>query len=171
MKFPKVKNTTARSISDDIQGIQPSEGPSILKTYKDHMGNHVTVFENGRTMTHSYSSTQLYGGYGHSFGQGYFIVDENGEMVFAGDERYDELMEKCRDYWKVMRGLKERFPEYQVEASRGERLSVNDKIIKGILVYPGMRMAASVEAVINSIAEFIQNDIDNGRIVKGEYGI
>jgi hypothetical protein len=170
MQFPKFKNVTAITIADQITSVQPAVGPPPIRTYKDHMGNDVSEWESGSRTIHSYSSTHLYGDYGHSFGQGFFVVDENGIMVFASEERYNELVEKCRPYWQVLKGLRERFPEYRVEPSRGERLAVNDKIIKSISFYPGMRMI-SVESEIEGISEFIQSDIDKGRIVKGEYGI
>jgi hypothetical protein len=172
MKFPIVKKIASKTIGDEIIPVTPSlEGPEIKETYKDHMGNIVTVYENGGRSIHSYESTHLYGDYGHSFGRGFFIINESGQMVFSGSEEYNSLSEKCRPYWKVLKGLKEKFKEYRVEPSRGDRLSVNDKIIKGILLYPGMRMVDSIESVIESIANFIQSDIDRGRIIKGKYGI
>ena len=170
MKFPVVKNVNARTIADEIVSIQPSIGPPIKETYKDHMGNDVTVYENGSRSVHSYSSTQLFGDYGHAFLHGFFIVNREGQMVFSGDEEYEKLTELCRPYWQVLKGLQEKFKDYRVEPSRGERLSVNDKIVKGVSFYPGMRMK-SVEDEIWAISEFIQVDIDRGRIVKGKYGI
>lgn len=172
IQFPVVKNVHATTIADQIQGFQPSmESPPIKRKYRDHMGNQVTEFESGSTTTHCYSSTHLYGDYGHAFGMGYYIVNESGEMIFSSrdPEQYNALAEKCRPFWKVLEGLKKRFPGYRVEMSRGERLAVNDKIIKGVSFYPGMRMK-SVEDEIWGISEFIQLDIDQGRIVKGEYG-
>lgn len=169
--FPKVSNAQTKTIADEIEPVVPRmDSPPILETYKDHMGNNVTVYENGSRTIHSYDSTHLYGESGHSFGRGFYVVNGNGEMVFANEEGYNELVEKCRPYWQVLKGLQEKFKGYRVEPSRGDRLTVNDKIIKGILVYPGMRMK-SVESVIEGIAEFIQSDIDKGRIVKGKYGI
>ena len=172
MQFPIVKNMPVGSIADQIVGVQPKIGPPPIRTYKDHMGNDVSEWENGSRSIHSYSSTHLYGDYGHAFGMGYFIVNEAGEMVFVSrdPEQYNTLAEKCRPFWQVLKGLQERFPGYRVEKSRGERLAVNDKIIKGILLYPGMRMVGSIESEIESIANFIQSDIDKGRIKKGEYG-
>ena len=172
MKFPTVKKIASKTIGDEIIPVTPSlEGPEIKETYKDHMGNTVTVYENGGRSIHSYESTHLYGDYGHSFGRGFFIINESGQMVFSGSEEYNSLFEKCRPYWEVLKGLKEKFKEYRVEPSRGDRLSVNDKIIKGILLYPGMRMVGSIEYSIESIANFIQSDIDRRRIIKGKYGI
>ena len=181
IQFPVVKNVHATTIADQIQGFQPStESPSIKRKYQDHMGNQVTEFESGGTTTHCYSSTHLYGDYGHAFGMGYYIVNESGEMVFSSrdPEQYNALAEKCRPFWKVLKGLQERFPGYRVEMSRGERLAVNDKIIKGFLFYPGMlrlREGMDIEAEIQKQIEFIANeiqlDIDRGRIVKGEYGV
>jgi hypothetical protein len=173
MQFPIVKNMPVGTIADQIVGVQPSmESPPIKRQYRNHMGDHVTEYESGSRTVHSYESVHLYGSYGHSFGQGYFIVNESGEMVFASQdpEQYNALAEKCQPFWKILKGLQERFPDYRVETSRGERLAVNDKIIKGILVYPGMRMK-SVEETIEGISEFIQKDIDRGRIIKGEYGV
>jgi hypothetical protein len=34
-----------------------------------------------------------------------------------------------------------------------------------------MRMVGSIESEIESISNFIQSDIDKGRIVKGKYGV
>ena len=171
MKFPKVKNVSSKTIGDEIQPITPTlEGPPIKETYTDHMGNTVRVFENGGKSISSYASTHLFGDYGHSFGRGFFVVDENGEMLFRDNERYVEVVEKCRPYWRILKGLQEKFKEYRVEPSRGDRLAVNDKIIKGILFYPGMRME-SIEKEIESISQFIQEDINKGRIVKGKYGV
>jgi len=172
MKFPIVKKIFSKTIADEIIPVTPSlEGPEIKETYKDHMGNTVTVYENGGRSINSYESTHLYGDYGHSFGRGFFIINESGQMVFSGSEEYNSLAKKCRPYWQVLKGLQEKFKEYRVEPSRGDRLSVNDKIIKGILFYPGMRMIGSVESEIEAIANFIQSDIDSRRIIKGKYGI
>jgi hypothetical protein len=180
IEFPVIKNVQAATIADSIKGVQPSlESPPIKRKYQDHMGNQVTEFESGGTTTHCYSSTHLYGDYGHAFGMGYFIVNESGEMIFASrdPEQYNTLSEKCRPFWKILKGLQERFPGYRVGMSRGERLAVNDKIMKGFLFYPGMlrlREGMDVEAEIQKEIEFVANeiqlDIDRGRIVKGEYG-
>jgi hypothetical protein len=142
----------------------------IKDQYKNHMGDDVTVHASGSITTHSYSSYHLHGEYGHSFGSGFYVVDEKGEMVFAGEDGYNKLVEKCRPYWQVLKGLQERFKGYRVEPSRGERIAVNDKIIKGISFYPGMRMV-SVDDEIEAIGKFIQLDIDRGRIVINEYGV
>ena len=171
MKFPIAKQIASKTIADEIIPVTPTlEGPPIKETYTDHMGNTVRVFENGGKSISSYASTHLFGDYGHSFGRGFFVVDENGEMLFRGDERYMEVVEKCRPYWRILKGLQEKFKEYRVEPSRGDRLAVNDKIIKGISFYPGMRME-SVEKEIELISQFIQEDINKGRIVKGKYGV
>jgi hypothetical protein len=146
------------------------DSPKIKESYKDHMGNDVTVYENGSRTAHSYSSTHLYGDYGHAFLHGFFVVDENGEMVFFGDKRYDELVEFCRPYWQVLKGLQERFRGYSVEPSRNNRIAVNDKIIKDIEFFPGMNIIL-VENTIDEIGEAIQRDIDRGRISKDQYGI
>lgn len=172
MKFPIVKKIDSKTIGDEIIPVKPSmEVSPVKEKYQDHMGNHVTVYENGGKSISSYSSTHLFGDYGHSFGRGFFVVDENGQMLFRGDEMYYEVVEKCRPYWSILKGLQEKFKGYRVEPSRGERLAVNDKIIKGILFYPGMRMVGSIESEIESISNFIQSDIDKGRIVKGKYGV
>lgn len=181
IQFPIVKNISATTVADQIQGIQPSmDSPPIKRKYQDHMGNQVTEFESGGRSIHSYSSTHLYGDYGHAFVMGDFIVNESREIVFASQdpEQYNALSEKCRPFWKVLKGLRERFPGYRVEMSRGERLSVNDKIIKGFLFYPkmirlreGMDVEAEIQKHIEFIANEIQIDIDRGRIVKGEYGV
>jgi hypothetical protein len=176
--LPKVKKIEADSLASQLQSVQPiMGGPPIKRKYKDHMGNDVIEYESGRRSMYSYSSTHLYGDWGHSFGRGFFVVDETGNMVFAGDERYNELVEKGQPYWKILKALQEKFPEYRIEPSRGERLAVNDKIIKGFLFHPGMlriRENSDVEKEIQETVDFIsseiQLDIDRGRIVKGEYG-
>jgi uncharacterized protein Veg len=171
MKFPIVKNVQATTIADQIQGVTPRmDAPKIKESYKDHMGNDVTVYENGGRTVHSYSSTHLYGDYGHSFGHGFFVVDQNDEMVFARNERYNELVEICRPYWQVLKGLQDRFKDYRVESSRNNSIAVNDKIIKDIEFFPGM-IINLVENSIEEIGEAIQRDIDRGRISKDQYGI
>jgi hypothetical protein len=170
MKFPIVKNVQAQTIADQIQGVTPRmDVPSIKESYKDHMGNDVTVYEKGGRTIHSYSSTHLYGDYGHSFGHGFFIIDQNGEMVFTNDERYNELVEICRSYWQVLNGLQKRFKGYNVEPSRNNRIAVNDKIIKDIEFFPEMSITL-VENSIEEIGDVIQKDIDSGRIRKDQYG-
>jgi uncharacterized protein Veg len=170
MKFPVIKNVQATTIADQIQGVTPRmDAPKIKESYKDHMGNDVTVYENGGRTIHSYSSTHLFGDYGHSFGHGFFVVDQNGEMVFAGNERYNELFEICMPYWQVLKGLKDRFKGYSVEPSRNNSIAVNDKIIKGIEFFPGM-IITLVENSIEEIGNVIQKDIDSGRIKKDQYG-
>jgi hypothetical protein len=180
LSFPVPKNVAATTIADRIIGVQPiMESPVIKRQYQDHMGDTVIEYEGGGISRYSYSSTHLYGDYGHSFGFGYFIVNETGEMVFASQdpEQYNALSEKCQPFWKVLKGLQERFPDYRVEMSRGERLAVNDKIIKGFLFYPGMLhlpkgmdVEIGIQKEMDFIANEIQLDIDRGRIVKGEYG-
>jgi hypothetical protein len=173
MEFPKVKNISPTFIGNSIASVQPKIGPPPSKTYKDHMGNDVSEWEDGGRTIHSYTSDLLYGDYGHSFGRGFFVVDESGNMIFFGEKRYDEIVEKCRSYWKILKGIQENFQGYRVEPSRGERLSVNDKIIKEFSFYPGMLTKTTgeyIEEVIKFISEEIQRDIDRGRIIKGEYG-
>lgn len=171
MNFPIIKNVHAKSIASEIQSVSPRmDGPAIKETYTDHMGDVVTVYENGGRTTHSYNQTHLFGEYGHSFGQGYFIVNKDGKMVFVGDEEYNDLANLCRPYWQLIKGLQEAFKGYRVEPSSGSRIAVNDKIIKDLKVYPGMEMS-SVEFWIDAISFYIQADIDKGRIVKGKYGI
>ncbi len=177
INLPSITGHVATTISEQLISVLPEAGPQPLRTYEDHMGNTVTEYVSGGRTTHSYSSTHLYGEYGHSFLKGFYVVDENGEMVFAGEERYDELVEKCRPFWKLHSAIKEKFPDYQVEMSRGDRLSVNDKIIKGVTFYPGMfrlRENSEIEHIIQEHLDFITNeiqiDINKGRIKKGEYG-
>jgi hypothetical protein len=173
MEFPIVKKIHPTTISDSITSVQPKVGPPPTRTYKDHMGNDVSEWEGGGRSIHSYTSDLLYGDYGHAFGRGYFVVDERGQMLFWGEEGYDDVVEKCRPYWKILKGIQENFPGYRIEPSRGERLSVNDKIIKGISFYPGMLRKTTDEYIteeIKFISGEIQRDIDRGRIVKGEYG-
>lgn len=124
-------------------------------------------------MTYSQNNDSvLFGDRGHAYMNGWFVVDKDKNQIYNGDPGYDELVEKCKSMWEVLDGLQKNFPEYNVERGRGDRLFVNDKMIKGILIYPGMRMVqGSLEEEIKSISEFIQNDINNKRIIKGKYGI
>ena len=139
------------------------EAPEVKKSYQDHMGNHVIEYASGVRSIHSTEDGLLYGDYGHSFHQGFFVVNQQGEMVYAKDAEYPQIVEKCRPYWKVLRELQKAFPGYRIEPSRGERLSVNDKIIKGVLLYPGMRMSGTLEETV----EFIKQEI-HSRIFMGE---
>lgn len=179
MNFPIVKKVAAGTIADQLQSVQPDlNGPPVRRTYKNHMGSTVTEYMSGSRSIHSYESTNLYGDYGHAFLRGYFVVDENGTMIFMGDERYEEIRSKCIPYWKILKQLQETFKGYNVEPSRGQRLAVNDKIMKGFLFHPGMLrttenmdIEAEIEKTVEFIAKEIQIDIDRGRIVKGEYGV
>lgn len=180
MQFPIIKNISATTIADQIKSVEPlTECPPIKRQYTNHMGDSVIEYESGMNSVTSYKSENLYGSYGHSFGMGYFIVNEHGETVFGSKdpEQYNSLREKCQPFWKILKGLQEKFPGYRVEMSRGERLAVNDKIMKGFLFYPGMiriQEGIDIEAEIQKAIEFIANeiqlDIDKGRIIKGEYG-
>ena len=180
MQFPIVKKTSVTTMAEQINSVQPStECPPIKRQYTNHMGDSVVEYERGMNSVISYHSDQLYGSYGHSFGMGNFIVNEHGEMVFDSQdsEQYNSLIKKCQPFWKILKGLQEKFSEYRVEMSRGERLAVNDKIMKGFLFYPGMvrvREGMDIEVEIQKEIEYIANeiqlDIDKGRIIKGEYG-
>lgn len=59
---------------------------------------------------------------------------------------------------EILNILKERFSDYTLEIGRGDRLLVNGKIIKGILLYNRMRML-SVNDEVKFITELINHDI------------
>ena len=175
IKFPAIRNTNPRTIADSIEPVIPMEQPPIEKQYENHWGDTVTRYKDRLFgIITSTSSNAMYGDHGHAFGMGWYIVNENLEHIYSGCEEYDRLFKECLTYWQVIRGLQKRFksPEYQVQRGRGDRLVVNDKIIKGPLIYPGsVRGTLTVESEINALSEFIQKDIDRGRIIAGEFGI
>ena len=174
-EFPVIKNINSRTLSDSIEPVAPMEQPPIEKQYENHHGDIVTKYK-GSMFAHisSTQSNHMYGDRGHAFGKGWYIVNEDLQFVYSGSEEYDELFKKCNDFWKVLSGLQKRFkgPDYYVERGRGDRIVVNDKIIKGPLIHPGMlRGRDNVDEIVDGISEFIQNDIDRGRIIAGEFGI
>ena len=174
IKFPRIKNINARTLADNIESVIPMQPKKIEKQYENHWGETVTKYKGG-FFNHitSTGSHPMFGDRGHTFGVGLYIVNEDGQEIYEPSKEYNELSKKCSEYWEAMGILrsKYRLPEYSVERGRGDRLVVNDKIIKGISFYPGMRMVGSIESEIESIANFIQSDIDKGRIIKGKYGI
>lgn len=178
INFPFIKNIKAKTIADDIMPIVPDATPiEYVNTYINHWGETVNVTKSGMSMTVATESHLQYGDWGHEFLNGWYIIGEDNMPVYANDEKYNEIFDKCKPFLKVLDGLQKQFNEYRVERGRGNRIFVNDKMIKGILLYPGMRLKhlnnpfISFREAIEEISKYIQEDIDSGRIVKGRYGI
>jgi len=172
--LPLVMRVAAKSIGNDLESHLPmTESMPVKEKYTDHWGDAVTVYESGFRSTISTSDRLLYGDYGHSFGQGMFVVDKQLKMVFRDDPEYVDLCKKAGTVKKIMDALRDNFKEYSVERGRGDRIVVNDKIIKGFLLYPGCIRKESdemIQAYIENVTSTIQLDIDRGRIVKGKRG-
>lgn len=171
-EFPVVRNVSGKTIADSLESVTPKAPGKIKKQYENHWGETVTQYE-GNIFSNitSTNSHHMFGDKGHSFGFGFYVVNERGEMVYSGSEEYNELVKKCSSYWEAMEILrrKYRLPEYSVERGRGDRLVVNDKIIKGILIHPGS-FRGGILIFLDMAFELIDADIASGRIKPGEYG-
>lgn len=170
--FPIIKNINARTIADSIESVKPMQPGKIKKQYENHWEETVTQYEGSMFSTiTSHDSHLMFGDRGHAFGMGYYVVNERGQMVYSNSEEYSELVKKCSLYWEAMEILrrKYRLPEYSVERGRGDRLVVNDKIIKGILIHPGA-FRAGLMIFLDCAFDLIDSDIASGRIKPGEYG-
>jgi hypothetical protein len=171
-EFPIAKNINPRTIADSIESVTPMEPGKIKRQYENHWGELVTQYE--ESMFSNITSTEshlMYGDRGHTFGVGFYVINENCETVYQPSREYNELHEKCSMYWKAMGILrnKYRLPDYSVERGRGDRLIVNDKIIEGILIHPGS-FRGGIITFLDMAFELIDADIASGRIKPGEYG-
>lgn len=172
LQFPVVKNVSAKTIGSELVGLVPDSSAKELKeTWTDHCGGTTNVYKDGSKISFGSGTNHLYGDCGHSFMDGFYIIDKDGNMVFRDDPEYYIIHDFCRPVNKLMLLLRDLLPDYRVERGRADRLFVNDKMIKGILIYPGMRISGTIEEAAKSILEFIQADIESGRIRKGVYGI
>ena len=171
-EFPVVRNVSGKTIADSLESVTPKAPGKIKKQYENHWGETVTQYE-GNIFSNitSTNSHHMFGDKGHSFGFGFYVVNERGEMVYSGNEEYNELVKKCSSYWEAMEILrrKYRLPEYSVERGRGDRLVINDKIIKDILIHPGS-FRGGILIFLDMAFELIDADIASGRIKPGEYG-
>jgi hypothetical protein len=171
-EFPIVRNVSGKTIADSLESVTPKAPGKIKKQYENHWGETVTQYEGSMFSTiTSHESHYMFGDRGHTLGAGLYVVNENGQTIYEPSEEYNRLQEKCSEYWEAMGTLrrKYRFPEYSVERGRGDRLVVNDKIIKGILIHPGSFRGGLI-ASLNMAFELIDADIASGRIKPGEYG-
>ena len=173
--FPIVKNISPKTIGLELPSVQPAAEPPVKERYTDIHGNTVTVYMSGFKSSIG-SGKILYGDYGHMMLKGMYIVNENLEYVFRGEspEEYNRILSECNNYHLILKGLQEKFkqPNFLVQPCQGDRLAVNDKIIKALLFYPKMRMIEnSIEAEIKMISREIEIDIESGRIVAGKFGI
>jgi len=77
------------------------------------------------------------------------------------------MEEKFKKYIQdhVMHGLKKMYPKYKIEIGRGDRVMVDDKIIKGILFTPSRTNFNNVEMHIKGILEEIGVDVKRGRFI------
>jgi hypothetical protein len=171
-EFPIIRNTSGKTMADSLESIKPKSPGKIEKQYENHWGETVTKYEGG-SFNHitSTKSHLMYGDRGHTFGVGLYIVNESGQTIYEPSEEYNRLQEKCSEYWEAMGILrrKYRLPEYSVERGRGDRLVLNDKIIKGILIHPGSFRGGLI-TFLDIAFELIDADITSGRIKPGEYG-
>lgn len=100
LKLPIAKRLAIKSLASDLISVQPMSGPPPgTETYVNEKGNTVYKTPKGTVMEVGSNFEKMKPGEGgHSFGKGWFIVDENGKFVYAGDdfEKYNNLMEKYR---------------------------------------------------------------------------
>lgn len=171
-EFPIIRNLSSKTIADSLEPVTPKLPGKIEKQYENHWGETVTKYE-GSFFNHisGTQKTLMHGDRGHTFGVGLYIVNENGQTIYEPSEEYNRLQEKCSEYWEAMGILrrKYRLPEYSVERGRGDRIVLNDKIIKGILIHPGSFRGGLI-AFLNMAFELMDSDIASGRIKPGEYG-
>ena len=171
-EFPIVRNVSGKTIADSLESVTPTAPGKIKKQYENHWGETVTQHEGSMFSTiTSYDSHHMFGDRGHAYGMGWYIVNETGQMVYSDNEEYNELVKKCSVYWEAMEILRRKYklPEYSVERGRGDRLVVNDKIIKGILIHPGS-FREGLMIFLDCAFDLIDADIASGRIKPGEYG-
>jgi hypothetical protein len=172
LKFPKIKNINARTLADHIESVVPMQPSKIKKQYENHWGELVTQYEGSMfSIIKSTESHLTFGDRGHTFGVGFYVVNERGETIYQPSKEYDELHEKCSTYWEAIGILrsKYRLPEYSVERGRGDRLVVNDKIVGGIRIHPGS-FGGGINWFLDHAVEFIDEEIKSGRIKPGEFG-
>ena len=181
IQFPQIKRVYAKTIATELVSVQPLSAPSgildgitnwsnPIASYKNYWGETVHVYGNGSKSIQNDKKKPIYryGDVGHSFIHGFYIIDENGEPVYAGDPRYDEIR-KNSSYWKVLQELKVHYsePDFSIEKGRGEKLVINDKAIKGIRIYHGMELDKNT---IDSFIKIIDEEIRKGRIRAGVFG-
>ncbi len=77
-----------------------------------------------------------------------------------GDSTFNEYIRE-----RVISTIKSYFPRYDVKIGRGDRIMVDDKIIKGFLVHPGRRDYKLTVIHIDAIATAINEDIKRGRFI------
>ena len=171
-KFPTIRNTNARTLAEHMEPVFPMQSRKIKKQYENHWGETVTEYGGSMfSVIRSTASHFMFGDRGHTFGVGLYIVNERGETIYEPSKEYDDLREKCSMYWEAIGILrsKYRLPEYSIERGRGDRLVVNDKIIKGILIHPGS-FRAGLMIFLDCAFGLIDHDIESGRIKPGEFG-
>jgi hypothetical protein len=170
--FPIVKNVYAKTIGSLIKPVKPAKEGKIKERYTNHWGEVVTIYETGGRITHSTTDNKMYGDYGHAYGFGWYIINEKLDAVYTSDPEYDELFKKCLPVWTIMNKLREIYksPDYSVERGRGDRIFVNDKMIKGIALSIGGR-SAGIEAEVEGISEMINLAIKHKDIIPGKFGI
>jgi hypothetical protein len=172
--FPLVQKVFVKTIAMDLVPVQPLSKPTgafmPIGSYTDYWGETVVLYKDGYKQIHSSGERRSrYGDTGHAFINGYFIVDEDGSSVYEGDPRFDQIFEKTSDYRRVLKELRDEFqqPDYNVERGRGQRLVINDKIVKGISIHPEMKIESNT---LDNFIEIIREDIRIGRIRAGFFG-
>lgn len=173
ISFPIIRNVQAKTLASQIKGKKPSKKePKIKERYTDHWGNEVKVYESGFSTGYGPGHKLQYGDYGHDIIYGWFVIDEEGNRIYFGNEGYTEIMEMSLDFWKVINNLQQLFPfpNYRVERGKENNLYVNDKQINGVKIYPGKWMV-SVQDETNHLSELIQQEITSKRIQPKKFGI
>ncbi len=77
-------------------------------------------------------------------------------------------MEKLTQYIQehILTRLREAYPKYKIEIGRGDRIMVDDKVIKGILFTPSRaKTYKKVEEHIQFVFGLIDEDIKRGRFI------
>ena len=76
------------------------------------------------------------------------------------EEKFDEYIRE-----QVIDTLRGYFPKYDIEIGQGDRIMVDGKVIKGLLVHPTRRSYKLTKIHIDAIATEINRDIKRGRFI------
>ena len=82
----KIKNFTPRTIAQDLISIKPMELPSDV-IVENIDGDTIHTYPSGLKVTYTDKPTIYeFGDYGHSFGNGFYVINEKLEHVYINND-------------------------------------------------------------------------------------